>query len=96
MGKLSTLRDYSLVAYLMVKGVAVHHNGDGSYRAEISPEDFAKLETDYRLHLKPVLSKITKIKRCISAARPHAVNLDSTPAPKGPNTIPAAQRGSVE
>lgn len=86
MGKLSELRDYALVAYLMVEGYSVTPNSDGSFCVEITLENFEKEEREYRLRLKPILTKIAKIKRSLSAQRPRAVNPDLITTPK--ETIP--------
>ena len=69
MDKLTALRDYALVAYLITQRVPVRHNGDGSYCAEVTPAVFDEHYDNYRLQLKPLLTKITALKRELSSAR---------------------------
>lgn len=68
-GKITKLRDYSLVALLMCRGHQIKANGDGSFTAIMPTDVFVQEEQEYRLRWKPVLDTIKSIKKEISSSR---------------------------
>ena len=65
------IRDYGLVAYLMIGGYTCYAQANGSYCAVIDDDKFAHEVDIYRKKYKPILDKIRRVKKEIS--RPHAV-----------------------
>jgi hypothetical protein len=82
MGRMTDLRDHALVAFLMARGHQVTANGEGGFLAEMSEVDFSAEFREYRLHWRPVLSKIEAVRRLLSSHCPRAADLVPTRLPK--------------
>ena len=63
------IKDYGLVAYLIVLGGQVKLNEDGKSYCYLGTE-FEKHQQNYRLDYKDLVDRITKVKKSLTKATP--------------------------
>jgi hypothetical protein len=59
----NNVKDYALVAYCQHHGYNHERMPDGAFHIRASDAEFGRLCDEFRLHYKPILQKITRLRK---------------------------------